>query len=384
MHSWVCEKSTLYFCSVRKSLVNLDDLTSYFLDGILGGEAVEALTTKLLSAVNIEKSKLDLAIKNAIAFSDTDFQIPRQPYEGTQPFSDWLAPDNLEQEIYFNFRTQWLQLYCDSRALKDKIIKALSDYHVLDAQQQGQLDKGSQLYVIASGEKYIVGDGLSRYEEEVDFDQVCTFILSRIFRNYYHSLPFEFIFHSAAARFCDVDWLMPATSGSGKSTLIKKLLDEGGYVYTDDNLLLDKNFVPIATQLPICVKEGSWEVSGIKLDDDFAEPDTAKAKVYRRLDGRRFVLDWPCNHKNIPATPAKKTQIIVPEYKAESNFSVKELNLSEKVNYFINSGYIQRDSSNTDLIPAWVDWLDGLDAHRLRYSHCEQALNWMAKNATSI
>lgn len=375
MSRWASGEKTLYFCPIRNTLISYDGLSSYFLDGLFSGKSTEFLRQELSSHLDIDPAKLDIAEQNARAFFDTGFEFPRQILEYEKNFVGWQPPENLRHKLHLNFRSHVVRFTCDSLDLVQALQESLSSYLVNNANDLLEVGSDASLYAYSDDGAYVVGDGTHRYQAKVDLDQVRTFVLGRLFNIYFRALPFEFVFHAAGVRHEQIDWLLPAESGSGKSTLVKYLADNGAYAYTDDNLLLDDSFSPMPTQLPFCVKEGVWQTLGLH---------PSVHEQYRRLDGRKFILDWPANGDNIPDSRAKASVVIVPKYQADTKFSVQEIDLADKVMAFTNSGYLQRDMSKSDLIPKWVDWIKEIKGYEICYSHCDEVINWMTDYATSI
>jgi len=374
---WRAEPLSLAYCKSRDLLIPVDSLTLSILDFYQSQDGFDKREiVSILSGLGVSQDDLHQALLNAERLLNPEVSISSKPSVSPELKRKANLPNGEFCTMCLTFQDMPFSLVVPSGDLRDKLSLQLQPLLSQFSQSLNCLpsrqiyvveDKNSQKYALQTPDVILV-EGLS-------FDQLAGAICAHVFREYRESLDYLFAFHGAAVHFAGVNWLMPAESGAGKSTLVNALIDAGGYCFSDDALLLDKSFQPMATHMPICVKKGSWGLTGLDLCPD---------QVMRRMDGREFIYRW-LEQKSDPGIKNAPVVILSPQFDAKQyQVSLSSLSLVERVDRFTQHGYQKSSKEVYQAIINFVDWIEDKEAVQVGYSSCKDAISWMSSYASKF
>lgn len=135
----------------------------------------------------------------------------------------------------------------------------------------------------------------------------------------YDEAEYDVAFHAAMVADKEHGILLCAPRESGKSTLAAYLVAHGFDLVSDEPALLNLETASISpVEMPISLKEGSWEI----LQREW--PQLTQSPIHVRSDGCRIrLLHPPCDGS--PRTPRRLTHIVFPKYSPSSPARLERL-----------------------------------------------------------
>ena len=187
---------------------------------------------------------------------------------------------------------------------------------------------------------------------------------------YQHS-DYSFCFHGAALETPEGMLLLPGVSGAGKSTLSAMFVLRKCKLYSDEYIVLDKDFNLKTLMLPIAIKSGSWDL----LSKHY--PELNESPEFLRLDGRRLKYIWPPSFsKNTKLSPNtyRKTLILNPKFSKNntSKETVRELSVISTLTMLIGCGYQVGIELNEEKIEKLLAYIQDTKRYHIHYHNNEQ------------
>ncbi len=203
------------------------------------------------------------------------------------------------------------------------------------------------------------------------YEQVMPELIDRLQILAFQGSDTLFCFHGAALHMAQGNLLMPGASGAGKSTLTAYLARLGAKLYSDEMIALNEHYQPMAINLPIAIKAGSWTIL------ETAYPEIHSQSVWLRLDGRQLKYIWPTSFVE-SSTSQSKAMLVCPQYQddAELNQSLleaKPLSVIDTLTWMVESGYQITRQLEQQHLAEFIAYLNQLKRYIVRYSANEQA-----------
>lgn len=160
--------------------------------------------------------------------------------------------------------------------------------------------------------------------------------------------------------------ILPGISGSGKSTLCAGLIAYGFMCFTDEVAVFDKSGLVQSLQLPIAIKQGSWEILSK------AWPDLERQTLWQRPDGRK--LKYLVPPVSVLSQPVFQQTLIFPRYDSEVSSAVlNPIAPVEALNQMTLAGYQLKHGFTEEKFGQLVRLSVDTPAYNLSYSSIEHA-----------
>ncbi|WP_286263653.1 hypothetical protein [Thalassotalea atypica] len=229
----------------------------------------------------------------------------------------------------------------------------------------------SNFTIVANG---IDGQYLLSYKQVMPELIDCLQILAFQHSNY------QYCFHGAAIHTNKGCLLLPGTSGAGKSTLTAALTYENNALFSDEMIVFDEKFNLTVLNLPIAVKQGSWQT----LSSSY--PELEMATQWQRVDGRYLKYVWP--NKFAPQNNGPKANplflLVNPQWQdnnlghqdeAQRTENVNPLTVIQTLTVLTQSGYQLGFELNEEKLEMLIQFLTSVKRFHLRYHTSAEAMS---------
>lgn len=208
-------------------------------------------------------------------------------------------------------------------------------------------------------------------ERNLDFAEVFPVLIDRMQILTFQHSEFSFCFHGAALKTAFGNVLLPGKSGAGKSTLSAVLAAKQCELYSDEMIVLDKNFQIKTLPLPIAIKSGSWGVLS------HLYPELNHTVQWQRIDGRRLKYVWPAAFSaSKKGTHDLPVLILAPQFFENSDKTqqrAQKMSVIETITMLIDSGYQVGSELDETTLENFIDFIVSADCYRFSYNNSEQA-----------
>jgi hypothetical protein len=208
-------------------------------------------------------------------------------------------------------------------------------------------------------------------ERDLHFAEVVPVLIDRMQILTFQHSDFDFCFHGAALKTAHGNLLLPGKSGAGKSTLSAALTAKQNELYSDEMIVLDKNFHIKVLPLPIAVKSGSWDV----LSSHY--PELNNATQWQRIDGRKLKYVWPAAFSEPKKTePYLPSLILAPQFCEDglkTQQRAQKLSVIETITMLTEAGYQVGSELDEANLERFIDFILNTDCYRFSYNKSEQA-----------
>lgn len=173
------------------------------------------------------------------------------------------------------------------------------------------------------------------------------------------------ILHAGACGSTSGCVILAGASHAGKSTLCAALMGEGFFCYSDDSVVLDRQFAVSGMPFPLMLRESSWLV----LEPRFSS-FMARTRVHRRFgcDVRFLPSNLPGNSSPV----ARARALVFVDYQPGARTVLQSLTRFEALISLRQGGFWVEHSQ--DGIARFLAWIGSLGCYKLSYSRIEEAL----------
>ncbi len=220
----------------------------------------------------------------------------------------------------------------------------------------------SAFMIFADGERL---DQCARRDQLVPMVKAC---LAELTLRHSHDL---LAVHAAAVSRDSHCLLLPGPSGSGKSTLSAALVAAGFGLLGDDSIVLARDTLDARPMpIPICVKEGSWQLLASRF------PELQRLPIHLRGDGKRvrYLMPPTPGLRTDPAARLRVNRIIFPRRTNGASGHLAALSKPEALRRLAQGICPLGDGLDAAKVEQIVRWVDGIACLELSYASLDDAV----------
>lgn len=297
-----------------------------------------------------------------------DGQYPDvKSYSGSRPLSE-LKHCNTYQVggVCFAFSASDKDIFIAIEHILEpiKVQKKAIDFHI-----------DVRLSVQGSKKGYEVFSNNLMIEESLTKEQTVPVVIDHIQVLAFQLSSYLFCFHGAALKMPLGNLWLPGKSGAGKSTLSAVLASRNYPLYSDEMIIVDRDFNMKALELPIAIKSGSWDLLATHY------PELKQEESWQRLDGRRLKYVWPKHFGTMQDSCNEDPFLIYsPTYCKDSTcvHAIKN-SVIETIGRLINGGYQVGVELNEQTLEEFIEFIEKAQCYRHTYNKTQQAENELAR-----